>query len=232
MAAAVSRIRSKQSKMCRSPSMCRFVISQLFVPEFLGAPVYARTMRSSSARGSTSRPTRAMPVDSKLDRGDAAVERGAIVLDAGRDANGLALDVHGRLQQALIVEGRARPARQRAAGRDGQGRGAGDAGAGRRFASRDERRVREAELAGGERQQRQFAVRVQIAPAGRGHLLAGVDRSEFDPAVRAGLDLDVSAKADGGVDRARAVVKQIERPDVDRASGEIDTCGRGGPDGM
>ena len=39
MATAVSRIRSKQSKMCRSPSMCRLVISQLFVPELRGAPV-------------------------------------------------------------------------------------------------------------------------------------------------------------------------------------------------
>ncbi len=36
---AVSRMRSKQSKMWRSPSRWRLVISQLFVPEFRGAPV-------------------------------------------------------------------------------------------------------------------------------------------------------------------------------------------------
>jgi hypothetical protein len=39
IATAVSRIRSKQSKMCGSPSMCRWVISQLLVPECRGAPV-------------------------------------------------------------------------------------------------------------------------------------------------------------------------------------------------
>ena len=37
--AAVSRMRSKQSKMNRSPSMWRLVISQLFVPELRGSPV-------------------------------------------------------------------------------------------------------------------------------------------------------------------------------------------------
>ncbi len=38
-AAAVSRMRSKQSKTCRSPSMWRFMMSQLLVPELRGAPV-------------------------------------------------------------------------------------------------------------------------------------------------------------------------------------------------
>jgi len=38
-AAAVSRMRSKQSKMCWSPSMCLLVISQLLVPELRGSPV-------------------------------------------------------------------------------------------------------------------------------------------------------------------------------------------------
>ena len=32
------------------------------------------------------------------------------------------------------------------------------------------------------------------------------------------------AEADGGVERLRASVKEIERPDVDRAAGEIDSC--------
>ncbi len=102
--------------------MCRLVISQLFVPEFLGC---ARVRQDDAflerARVDIQPGTRD-GVDPKLDRGDAAVERGAVVLDAGWDANGLALDVHGRLQQALIIEGRAGPARQCAAGRDGQGR--------------------------------------------------------------------------------------------------------------
>lgn len=36
---AVSRMRSKQSNTCVSPSMWRLVISQLLVPEFRGSPV-------------------------------------------------------------------------------------------------------------------------------------------------------------------------------------------------
>ena len=39
IAAAVSRMRSKQSNTWTSPSMCFLVISQLFVPEFRGSPV-------------------------------------------------------------------------------------------------------------------------------------------------------------------------------------------------
>ena len=74
---------------------------------------------------------------------------------------------------------------------------------------------------------KQTAGGVQVAPAGRDDLLAGVDRSELNPAVSPGLDLDVRAEADGGVDRAGALVKEVERPDVDRAAREVE-AGRGG----
>ena len=42
-----------------------------------------------------------------------------------------------------------------------------------------------------------------------------------------GSSSHVRAQADGGVERLRAVVKEIERPDVDRAAGEIDSGRRG-----
>ena len=38
------------------------------------------------------------------------------------------------------------------------------------------------------------------------------------------IELDVRAEADGRVQRLRAIVKEIERPDVDGAAGEIDSC--------
>jgi hypothetical protein len=52
MIAAVSRIRSKQSKTNASPSMCFFVISQLFVPELRGRCSRERC----AARGREHRP--------------------------------------------------------------------------------------------------------------------------------------------------------------------------------
>ena len=55
----------------------------------------------------------------------------------------------------------------------------------------------------------------------------GVDRSKLDCAVLAGRDLHVRPQADRGVQRRRAVVKEVERPDVDGAAGQIDAGGSG-----
>jgi len=64
----------------------------------------------------------------------------------------------------------------------------------------------------------------------RAQLTVAVDRSQLDAAVRARLDLHVRAQVDGGVQRRRAVVEQIQGPDVDGAAGQIDAGGRGGGD--
>ena len=53
-----------------------------------------------------------------------------------------------------------------------------------------------------------------------------IDRSST-AAVRARFDLDVRAQADRRVQRRRAVVEEIQRPDVDGAAGQIDACRRG-----
>ncbi len=58
-------------------------------------------MRRSSSRGSTSSCDAPDAVDVELDRRDAAVQRRPVVLDAGRDPDGLALDVHRDLEQVL-----------------------------------------------------------------------------------------------------------------------------------
>ena len=56
-------------------------------------------------------------------------------------------------------------------------------------------------------------------------LASGIDRAKQHPA-RAGLDLHVGAKTDRSVQCRRAVMEQIERPDVDRAASQVD-AGRG-----
>ena len=74
-------------------------------------------------------------VDVELERGDAAVERRPVVLQAGRHVDRLRLDVHGDLQQRFGLVVRAVPLGQRGADGDVQRRRAGDAGAGRRLAT-------------------------------------------------------------------------------------------------
>ena len=60
--------------------------------------------------------------------------------------------------------------------------------------------------------------------------LAGVVRDERDAVVAARRQRAVRAQADRRVDRLRAIVKEIERPDVVRAAREIDPRRRGGVD--
>src|SRR5438445_13665096 len=64
----------------------------------------------------------------------------------------------------------------------------------------------------------------------RAQLTVRVDRSQLDAAVGARLDLDVRAQVDGGVQRRRAVVEQMQGPDVDGAAGQVDAGRRGGLD--
>ena len=51
-----------------------------------------------------------------------------------------------------------------------------------------------------------------------------VDRFDRDPRVRPWIDARTRPEADGGVERLRARVKEIERPDVDRASSQVNAC--------
>ena len=57
-----------------------------------------------------------------------------------------------------------------------------------------------------------------------------VDGSERDGAIVARFDVRVGAEADGRIQRERAIVKQVERPDVDGATRKIDPRRSGGND--
>src|SRR5688572_2474987 len=57
-----------------------------------------------------------------------------------------------------------------------------------------------------------------------------VDRCNDDPVVISRRDSGARTEADRRVNRLRARVKEIERPDVERASREIDAGGSGGLD--
>ena len=119
------------------------------------------------------------------------------------------------------------PAGEGAAAGDGQCRGSGDAGAGRRFAPRRQRRILQPVVAGEQRQQRQVACRIELGPVPGADRAIGVERSQLDRAVVARGDLGVRAQADRRVQRRRAFVEEVQRPDVDGAAGEVDSGGRG-----
>ena len=55
----------------------------------------------------------------------------------------------------------------------------------------------------------------------------GVFRDELDAFVGPRLDPRVGAHADGHVQRLRAGMEEIDRPDVDRAARQVDAGGRG-----
>ncbi len=165
--------------------------------------------------------------DAQLDGRDAAVQRRPIILDAGRHPNRLALDVHRHLQQMFGIGRRLRPARQGAADGDGQRRGSGNPRARRRLAARGQRRVLQAVVPGQQREQRQVVAAVQLAPVFCAGRAIGVHRAQLDVAVVSRGDLDVRPQADRRVQRGRAFVKEVQRPDVDGAAGQVD-AGRSG----
>ena len=70
-------------------------------------------------------------IHAKLDGRNAAVHGRPIVLYASRHTNRLTFDVHSDLQNVVGIHRRAGEPCERSAERDGQRRGAGNAGAGR-----------------------------------------------------------------------------------------------------
>ena len=121
------------------------------------------------------------------------------------------------------VDVRAGVRRQRAADGDVQRRRPGNAGAGRRFAARRQADAAGAEAMGQLGQQRQRFVVAQLIER-QVHLLVGVFRHQLDALVGPRLDPGARPEADRRVERLRAGVKEIERPDVDGAAGQIDSC--------
>ena len=52
---------------------------------------------------------------------------------------------------------------------------------------------------------------------------SGVLRDDLNRPIVSGRELDMSAEADGRVERLRAVMEEIKGPDVDGAAGQIDS---------
>jgi hypothetical protein len=76
-------------------------------------------------------------------------------------------------------------------------------------------------------QERELGLAVELRPVRRMHRSLGVERLQDDPAVIAGAHFCVSAEADGCIKRLCGRVKKIQRPDIQRAAGKIDSRRRG-----
>ncbi len=218
------RWRRSRRVTCGSPSIRRLVISQLLMPEARGAPGVADDQAGAERRRRRRRAaTRRAPLHAELQRGDAAVQRRPVVLQPGRHADHLRLDVLGNLEQRVGGQPAVGPAVERRRHGDVQRRRSGDAGAGRRFAAR-----RHGDAAHAERVRRGGPAAAASVSAGSAvERRAGPDDDaevvgdQQHAVVVAGVEADVRAQADRGVDRLRAGMEEIQRPDVDGPAGEI-----------
>ena len=80
------------------------------------------------------------------------------------------------------------------------------------------------------REQRQLPAAVELRPVACLNRSSRIHRLQRHAAIVARLDRGMRPQADGGVQRERAVVKEVQRPDVDGAAREIDARRRGGND--
>jgi hypothetical protein len=84
---------------------------------------------------------------------------------------------------------------------------------------------------GDEGEQTQFRLRPQLAPVLRFDHAIRVFRSQDDARIATRLDAGARAQADRRVERLCTRMKQVERPDVDGATREIDAGRRRRSDG-
>ncbi len=176
--------------------------------------------------------TRRTPARPSLDGGDAAVERRPVVLDARRHADHLRLDVHRearaghrRIEVAPGPRGQRRRRWRRSAPttRRCRRRPASPTRRAHVHAARAEVVHQSSRRAAGRRSAATRGPRLRAARPCR-------PMSATTRAVRSRRQRAVRAQADGGVDRLRAVVKEIQRPDVEGAAREIDAGRRGRDD--
>ena len=79
-----------------------------------------------------------------------------------------------------------------------------------------------------QRQQPELAFFPQLAPVGDVHAAFRVLGADDDALIAARLDARTGPEADGGVDRLRAGMEQIQGPDVDGPPCQVDARGRRG----
>jgi hypothetical protein len=161
----------------------------------------------------------------QLDGGYAAVHGRTVILEARRHLDHLRFDVLRDVEQRLRIMLGAGVFRECAAYRDVHGRRPGNAGPGRRLAARGQANPVRAESMRQLRQQRQRGVGSQLIER-QIFLFIGVFRHQLDAVVRPCFDPCARAQRDSGIQGLRAGVKEIERPDVDGSSGQINSGGR------
>ena len=115
---------------------------------------------------------------------------------------------------------------QRGANGHGHGAGAADAGArgGFGIGYQREAALRPEELGDFGKEGKAIAFGLhERGEGGEGFFTLRVAGHETNALATVGLNAAGSVKGDGGVDRNRAGVKQVKRPDVERATGEVHT---------
>ena len=165
------------------------------------------------------------PVAFQVDRVRAAVKRGEVVLPTRRDANDDRLNVLGNFEQLRARGVLARHSGQRAAKRNVQGGGAAEARPSRRLGAGLDgqaapRFKEEKEFA--EQRQGRFAVR-QVVEGLKRLADPSVLGNKNEPAVRASLHNAGGVAAHGDIDRQRAGMEQVKRPDIDGPTRKVNS---------
>src|SRR5262245_4784620 len=165
-------------------------------------------------------------IDIEFERSDPSVERRPVVLQPGRNGNRLRFDVHRDLQQCLRLVMPSIPFRKRAAYRHVECRRARYACACRRLGRCRQRDASGFEEMDEQRQQAQLASIEQLLPVSGFDGDTGVFRANDDSLIGARFNAGARSQADRGIERLRAGMKEIERPDVDRTARKIDASRR------
>ena len=158
----------------------------------------------------------------------AAEQRGIVVLDAGGQTHQPGLEVAREMDDGVDRGGGC--AERSFGGGDQRNRERGaraQAGAARRGARERDLERRQVEVLGHQPHQRALGRRQQLGAIG------GLDARpvlRHTPAAVATLEHHPHLEVDRDVDGARAAMQYAERPDVERASAEIDAAGRRGFD--
>jgi hypothetical protein len=158
--------------------------------------------------------------------GESAEHRRVVILDSCRDAEETGLEVADEVDEVLAFDRLSCDLRQRAHERDRQRRRAAEAGAARCVGARGDADAGEMEMFDRAKDQRRFRIGGEVVQRFVALLVLLIGEVDRDRRVRRFADFRFGVKRDRDVHRSRAGMEQIERPEIEGASGQIGAHGR------
>ena len=163
----------------------------------------------------------------EVQRGEAAVDGGEVVLDAGGDVDQARFQIADQVDQLVAAHGIAEELGDGVDERDRERGRAAEARAARRVGARGDAHPGEVEVLERAVDQRRLRIGTELLERLVALLVIFVGEVDLDGAFVAELaDFGLGVERDGDVDRARAGMEQVERPEVESSAGKIGAHGR------